>query len=98
MLAQVAPAVPSTVETWLPILIQGGFASVCLVLGMVVKTMWARITKLEEQKEAILRQATEDAREEARAAQELTSKLIEEQTKTRTVIERLERKLERTSP
>lgn len=97
MLAQVAPtAVPtamSTAQAWLPVLIQGGFATVCLVLSFVVKTMWARILDLEKQKEAILERSIKDAQEETREAQVLTAKLIEEQTKTRGVIERIERKL-----
>jgi len=102
MLAQIAPKVTPALDTataWLPVLIQGGFATACIILGMVVKTMWARIGELEKQKEEILKQGIADAREEASVSQELIKEMVKEQTKTREVITRLERKLEgRTSP
>ena len=103
MIAQVAPiagkapGIVDVVQAWLPVIMQGGFATVCIVLSFVLRTMWNRINELEKDKEEILKQATQDAKEEAKAAQELITKMVEEQTKTRSVIERLERKLERNS-
>ncbi len=90
-----APTLVSVVQTWLPILTQGGFAVVSIVLCFVARAMWNRIVLLEKDKETILKQSIEDARKEAEASQDLLREVVEEQTKGRRVMERLERKLAR---
>jgi hypothetical protein len=85
-------------QGWLTFLIQGGFAAVSVILGLVVRAMWARTLELEKDKETILKSQVEAAREDTEESRALTKAIVEEQTRTRGIVERLERKLERQDP
>lgn len=78
-----------------PAALQLGWFLVSCALGWVCSKLWARLVTLEEERATVLKDRIKEARDDVEGQMKLSAKIVEEQTKTRELLERLERQIER---